>query len=335
MEQEKKLVLDIPVATILKVFAVIIGLVLLYLVKDVIILFILVLIFFSVLNPIINRWEEEMSRRAAIAALFIIIILFVVAVGLLIIPPLVGQVQSFINHLPTYIKKIAPLLSEPILKGSEGALSSLSGQIGRFGVTIFNTTIGFFGGLVAIFTVIVSTFYLLSDKAKASKFVMGLPIRHKEAYYRLFDQISDKMGLWVRGQLTLMLVVGTLDLIGLLILGVPYALTLGVWSGLTELIPYVGPILGAIPAVLIALSLSPLKALGVVIVYIIVQQIEAQVLVPRIMGKAVGLSPVVIIFAILIGAKLMGLLGILLAVPIAAAISVLVREYPNLFPDKG
>ncbi len=335
MQNEQKIIVDIPLRTILKVFLTALGILLLYLLKDVILLFIFVLIFFSVLNPIVTKWEEEMSRRAAIASLFFIILLFIIAAGLLIVPPLVTQFQSFINNIPDYLKSIPTLNANPAFKELQKSVFSLSGQIGKFGLTIFNTTVGFFGGLVAIFTVLVSTFYLLSEKNNAAKFVKNLNFNHKEAYYKLFERIGEKLGLWMRGQLLLMLIVGALDFTGLLILGIPYALTLGVWAGLTEIIPYVGPILGAIPAVLIAISLGPVKALLVVAVFVIVQQIEAQFLVPRIMSRAIGLSPVIIIFSILIFGKLFGLVGVLLAVPIAATLGVFFHEYPEIFQKKA
>lgn len=334
MQPAQKIYLDIKTRTILKIFAVAIGLWLIYLVKDVILLFVFVLILFSVLNPIVNKWEEEMSRKAAIISLFSIIILFILAAALLIIPPLAQQAQSFINHIPQYVKSISPQIDSPMIKEWEKSLFSLTGEIGKFGMTIFNTTIGVIGGLVAAFTVLVSTYYLLSDKDKARNFINNLPVANKDTYYQVINKISEKMGGWVRGQLLLMLIVGALDLTGLFILGIPFALTLGVWAGLTELVPYVGPVLGAIPAILIALSISPLKALLVLVIFLVVQQIEAQFLVPKIMGKAVGLSPVIIIFAVLIGAKLLGLLGVVLAIPFAAAISVLIQEWSLMVKAK-
>jgi predicted PurR-regulated permease PerM len=118
------------------------------------------------------------------------------------------------------------------------------------------------------------------------------------------------------------------DLIGLIIIGVPYALTLALISGLLDLIPTIGPIIAGVIAALVALSVSPIQAVFVIVMYIIVQQIENTLLVPNIMKKAVGLSPVVILMAVLVGAKLLGLIGALLAVPLAAVLSVLVMEWP-------
>jgi len=107
-------------------------------------------------------------------------------------------------------------------------------------------------------------------------------------------------------------------------------LTLAVWGGLIEVVPYVGPWLGLLPAAILAFSISPLKALLVIIIYIGIEQIESNIMVPKIMGKAVGLSPVIIILALLMGAKLAGLLGVFVAVPVAAALSVVVQEWSEI-----
>ena len=152
----------------------------------------------------------------------------------------------------------------------------------------------------------------------------------QDKIFEVMNKIGFKMGGWLRSQFILMIIVGVADGIILMILGVPYALTLAVWGGLTEVIPYIGPWLGLIPAFIVAFTISPLKGLLIFIAYIIIQQLESQFLVPKIMGKAVGLSPVIIILAILIGAKLMGILGVLIAVPAAAAISVIIQEWPEI-----
>ena len=330
-----KYVLDISIKSILKFFLVAIGLVILYLIKDVILLFLFVIIFFSVLNPIVNKWESEMSRGAAVLALFSIILLFIIAAGLLIFPPLVQQIQSFISEAPKYLNNMIPSLDLGAIQNAKNSIFSLSGAISKFGSTVFNTTIGFFGGVVAIFTVIVSTYYLLMEKNKIRTFLHKLPIKNKTVYFEMFEKISEKMGSWMRGQLTIMIIIALLDIIGLYIFKIPYALTLGLWGGLAEIIPFVGSFLGIIPGILLALSThNNFTIIGVIVMYLLIQQLQAHVISPKIMSKAVGLSPVVIIFAILIGAKLLGVIGVVLAVPIAAALSVFAQEYHLLITEK-
>lgn len=331
---EQKFILDISIKTILKFFMVLISLAILYLIKDVILLFLFVVIFFSVLNPIVNKWESEMSRGAAVLALFSIILLFIIAAGLLIFPPLLQQIQLFISEAPNYLKNLIPSLDISALENAKNSFFSLSGAITKFGSAVFNTTIGFFGGVVAIFTVIVSTYYLLMEKNKVRSFIKKLPIKNKAVYFEMFEKISEKMGSWMRGQLTIMIIIAILDIIGLTIFKIPFALALGIWGGLAEIIPYAGSFLGIIPGILIAISThNTFTIIGVIVMYLLIQQLQAHVINPKVMGKAVGLSPVVIIFAILIGAKLLGIIGVVLAVPIAAALSVFVQEYHSLIAE--
>jgi predicted PurR-regulated permease PerM len=142
----------------------------------------------------------------------------------------------------------------------------------------------------------------------------------------VWETVEDRLGAWSRGQLLLMIVVAIIQGIGYTILGLPYAPLLAAWAGLCEVIPMVGPYIGAVPALLIALSQSPLQALLVAVFALLVNLIEANILVPRIMGRAVGLSPLTVIIALLAGTAVYGILGALLAVPIAAGIQAAIEE---------
>ena len=330
----QKLELYIPTETILKVAAVFVALWFLWVVRDILILFFIVLILVTAMSPIIDRWSTKMARPLAIALLYGMIFSAILVALSLIIPPLVIQIRDLARNLPDYVQDFLPRGSlRDVVTLSQASLSSISEQLSNIGASLYSTTSAFVSGLFAIFTVLVLTFYLLVEEKGARKFFLSL-VPNEDRRQRLVEaveKIGTKMGAWVRGQLLLMLVVGLIDMIGLFILGVPYALTLGVWAGLTEIVTYVGPIVGAIPAAVIAFGESPVKGVLVIVLFALVQQIEAQFLVPKIMQRAVGLSPVVIILAILIGAKLMGLLGVVLAVPLAAGLAVLLQEeWPKL-----
>jgi len=177
------------------------------------------------------------------------------------------------------------------------------------------------------FGILVLTFYMLLQDDGLSRLIQSVVPRTYQSYtLRLLAHMQDRIALWLRGQLILSLVVGILTLIGLAVLGVKFALLLALIAALTELIPYLGPILGAIPAVFIAFTQSPTLGLMTLVLYIVVQQLENHLLVPRIMSKAVGLNPVVVIVAILIGGKIGGVVGAIVAIPIATALAVLLRE---------
>ena len=144
---------------------------------------------------------------------------------------------------------------------------------------------------------------------------------------RLFDRVKQRLGLWLRGQLLLGAVVAVLSYVGLLLLHVKFALVLALLAGVTELIPVIGPFIGAVPAVLVAASDHALLGLWVALLYVGIQQLENHLLVPRIMAEATGLNPIAVIVAILAAAKLAGIVGVLLAVPAAIIVKVLVDEW--------
>lgn len=330
----ERLEIILPIETILKIVVVVLFLWFLWAIRDILVLFFIVLILVTAMSPVIDRWSKRMARPLAVTLLYGIILAFIIVALSLIIPPLVIQIRDLARNLPDYVQEFLPAGSvKDVVTLSQASLSTISDQLANIGASLYTTTSAFLGGMFAIFTILVLSFYLLMEEKGARKFLLSL-IPNEERRQRLVDaaeKIGLKMGAWVRGQLLLMLIVGTINMIGLYLLGIPYALTLGVWSGLTEIIPYVGPILGAIPAVILGFGQAPIKGILVIALFVLVQQLEAQILVPKIMQRAVGLSPVIIILAIMVGAKLMGLLGVVLAVPLAAGLSVLFQEeWPKL-----
>ena len=165
-------------------------------------------------------------------------------------------------------------------------------------------------------------------KLPKSKRLRPLTGRAKEALFNiLVNKIEGKVGAWVRGQLVLMLLVGVTTYIALLILGVPYALPLAIVAGLLKAIPVIGPIIAAIPAILVAFVHSAVLAIAVLALYILVEQITDNFISPLLMAKAVDLSPLVIIFALLVGGMLFGIVGALLAVPAAGIAQVIFEDY--------
>lgn len=331
---QNKVQIEISALTMLKFFAILIGLVVLYMIRDILAILFMVGVLVAAFYPLVDRLEKaRIPRVVSVTIIYFLFLGILVGMGFLIIPPVVIQLQELSNNLPYFVHKVSPQLYSyrDILQSSQQGLTQLSQTFSSFSARLYSTTIGFVSGIVSIITILVVSFYLLLDTASVKKFLVSIfPVAQKEWIIEAGKKITTKMGAWLGGQFLLGMIIGILDLAILSIFGVPYALTLALWGGLTEVIPFIGPWLGGIPAVVVALSLSPWKAVGVGIAYIIVQQLESQLLAPRVMGKAVGLSPVIIIFAILVGAKLYGLIGIILAIPAAAAIAVLVQELPKL-----
>jgi predicted PurR-regulated permease PerM len=193
--------------------------------------------------------------------------------------------------------------------------------------SVFTTIWGVIGGLAALLVVLVLAFYIVVEDDRARKYFKNLaPVEYQPYISQLIGKMQTKMGAWLRAQIILGLIVGVAVYIGLSLLGVKYALLLALMAGLFELIPYAGPVLSLIPAVLISFVQSPIKGLFVIILYLVVQQLENNILVPKIMQKVVGLNPVVSIVAMLIGWKLGGVLGAILAIPVATMAAVLLED---------
>lgn len=325
--------IDISTVTIVKIVAVLLGIWFLFTIREVVVLFLLVLIIVAALTPIVNKMSKYVPRSVAVVSLSFVLILGFIGIGFLIVPPLVFEIKQFALNLPVLTNQFGPLYHsfQSSVGSYQESLLNISSQLGKLTSGIYSTTLGFISGLLAFFTIMVLSFYMLLEKEsiKTLAFNFISDEKHSRAA-NILDKISEKMSQWLGGHLLLMLTIGIFDGIALAFMGVPYVLILAIWGGLMELIPYLGPWLGAIPAILIALTFSPWLALIVAITYFIIQQLESNFLAPKILGQAVGLSPVIVILSLLTGAKLMGLIGVIIAVPIAAIISVLIANWPEI-----
>lgn len=255
----------------------------------------------------------------------------------LLIPPVVSEGTRFAREVPTLLEDWRGQLltsNNALIRNAAlrafGAIDQASGGDGALPLPTdlaVGVVSGIGGGLVTLFTVFLIAFYWITEKTLVKRAVSGLFAPGQRArVLHLWHEVELKLGAWIRGQLLLMATIGVLATIAYGIMGLPFWLVLGVIAGLTEAIPNVGPVLGAIPAVLIALSVDWKLALGVVVFVTILQLLENAVLVPRIMKGAVGLSPLTVILAILAGSEFRGVAGALLAVPIAGAIAVILND---------
>lgn len=315
--------------SIIKLILILVAFYLLYFLRDILALLFVVLVLVAAFRPVVNRWEPKIGRTISVVLLALMAVLLLSAVIYLLIPPFVSQTTQLATVLPDAITRFS------FLDDHKDAISStLKGFSGTVTSSFFSFTASVFGGVVTFLTAIVLTVYMLLDRGRLGKSALEfIPENHQIYIKELVAKLSNKIGSWFRGQILLGGIIGLLDLIGLLIIGVPYALALAVLSGILEVVPTIGPIISGIIAALIALSVSPLKALLVIIFYIIVQQLENNLIVPKVMQKAVGLSPVLIILAIITGAKLMGVIGAILAIPLLASLVVIIKEWPS-FKEK-
>jgi predicted PurR-regulated permease PerM len=306
----------------------------LYLVLDILALLFISVIIVSAIDPAVD-WMQKKKIPRSVGVLLIYLVLFsILGVSIyFIIPPLVEQAQELGRDFPTYYQRTAEYFG-PVqdLLGRSGLdkgkiLENITNSVSNVSSNIFSTTIGFFSGLVSAIVVVSLTFYMSAEEDAIRKFIVSVvPKKHQEYAAKLTEQAKDKIGKWLIGQIALMIIVGLLTYIGLLIIGVPHALLLAVFAGIFELIPYIGPMIGAIPGVIVGFIVSPATGLLAIAIYMLVQQLENHIIVPQVMKKAVGLSPITVILVLLIGAKLYGTMGAILAIPVAAAASIFIND---------
>jgi len=334
--------INLTYSSIIRVVLVLLVLIFVFLIREIIALLFVAIILASAFDPWVDFMQKHKIPRA-VSILFIYIILLGILslVVILLIPPMSEQIGQLARNLPQYYEKVAVGVSN-LTDGGETptlpqALQTLSSNLGGTTKSIFSTITGIFGGLVSFAAVLVIVFYITVEEKILKKFIRFLsPPKYKDYVADLVNRMQGKMGMWLRGQLTLMLIIGIMTYIGLTILGVKYALLLSIIAGLFEVVPIVGPFISAIPAVLVGFSDSFFKVILIVITYFVIQQLENHLIVPKVMQKAVGLNPIIVIVAILTGAKLGGIVGALMAVPIAAAIGVFISDiFPHPAEEKN
>lgn len=324
--------LEYSTRVILKVVLVILTLAFLWVVRDVLVIMLLAIVFASAMDPLADYLSKRrIPRGVSVMALYVVVLGIAALVISSIIPAVVDQFKLLVQNFPAFLASFQERY--PSVSGAFGTvngneiLQSLVG--GSDGGTVFTRTAGVFSGVFAFITVLVISFYLVVADQKGMKELIRplVPEKNRDMVMSLVLKIQKKMGLWVLGQVILSIAIFVFTFVGLTILGVKYALVLALLAGLLEVVPYMGPFLSAVPAVLFAFIQSPPLALAVIVLYILVQKSESYILVPKVMQKTVGTSPLVVLVSLLIGFKLAGVLGLLLAVPIAGAIMVLLEEF--------
>ncbi|MCF7795912.1 AI-2E family transporter [Patescibacteria group bacterium] len=329
-KKNETVTVDISFSFLFKILIIVgIGVLIFYL-RSVIGILFLSIFLTMIISPFADKMQEKRGfpRWLSILVVYLLILSVVsVAVGMLI-PTLAKELILFSNKIPDMANGIISNLSPGIQSAITSSLSDLASKLSSQTTSIVSKFGGILGGLGQALIVFVISFYMSIEEKGIEKFIKSVtPKKHTEKTIQLLKKIQDKVGGWVRGELILILIIGVLSYIGLIILGVNYALLLAIIAGLTELIPYIGPWIGAIPAILIGFTQSPGKAIMVAILYIIIQQLENALIVPKVMNKSVGLHPIVIIIVIIIGMNWFGILGALIAVPVTAMIQIIASEY--------
>jgi predicted PurR-regulated permease PerM len=311
----------------------------LYLTRDAILLVYVSALVAIGLSPLVARFERRklpgmskpMPRWAAILFIYVCFIGALVLVAVLVIPPLVDQARALWAAFPDMLHSGQRWLIDRGLLNRELTVREAVEQAPGGGSdtvgTIVGAVWGLVGGIFGVVTILILAFYLLLESsAIVSSFVRMFPRGERARVEDASCRVSTKVSAWLGGQLLLGGIIGTTAAIGLFFLGVPYFYVLALIAGVGELIPIVGPILSAIPAIAVAFTVSPTLALGVAAFYFAQQQLENHVLVPKVMSRQVGLSASFVIIALLIGGSLLGIVGAILAIPTAAILQVMFEE---------
>ena len=313
------------------------ALYLLWRVQEVLFLLMLAILLATAIEPLVNRLRRgPFTRGSGVLVVYTLIILTIGIPVYAVAPTLVSEAALFGDTLPERLQSLRPyaanLQPRPLEGFAVGALDNAiqavqlpqrpaQDQIVQAGATAAHT-------LLSFFSVFVLAYYWLVERPSIKRAILRtVPVRRARDVNTVWMEVEEKLGGWVRGQLILMLAIGTMATVGYILLGLPNPALLGVAAGLFEIIPMIGPFLAFAPAVLVALAaIDPTRALAVAGYALVIQQVESNILVPRVMGRRVGVSSLTVLLGILVGGALAGLPGAFLAVPLAGALQVILAH---------
>ncbi len=336
------------VRVILVAIAVVAALYFLYLVRSVLGMLFIAVFLAIALGPVVEFFvRRKVKRGLAILLTYILLLATVFGLGLLVVPPIVSGVNKFVDHVPTYVSdlrhshtfrkyddkyKITPKLQEQAKKLPTHLTDAASG--------LRTVTVGVFGAIIQLVTILVMTFFLLADGRRMLAFAFReLGPERGERLSRVAEDVYKAVGGYVAGNLLISVIAGLTSYFVMLALGIPFAVPLAVLVAFFDLIPLVGStIAGAIIAIVAAIVGFPGKLIAWVVFLIVYQQIENNVIQPVVYRRTVAIHPLIVIVAVLAGGSLLGVLGALLAIPIAATVQIVVKEWwlwrrARLLPD--
>lgn len=307
-----------------------------YMVRSVVLLVLLAVLTAAALAPAITKLRHRgLSRTSAVIIVYMLLFLSGVLLLSVFLPLFFSEIKEFLTSWPLYTARL-----DTFMKGIETYSTSIGidfnkdqfsqnieGNIASWFSQIFSTTVNLFQGFIHFIGFFFLSLYLSLEEKGIEKFFLLLTPKHYHAQaLSIATRMQGKVSQWLFGQMLLMVIAFGIYYVGLTIIGVPYALAIAFFGGLMEILPYVGPVLAAIPAIIIGLLSSPILGASALAFYIIAHQVEAHIIAPQVMKHSAGLNPVALIIAILVGLELGGAIGIILSVPITMILSVFVED---------
>ncbi|OGC84408.1 hypothetical protein A3F55_00310 [Candidatus Adlerbacteria bacterium RIFCSPHIGHO2_12_FULL_53_18] len=309
----------------------------LWFLRDLVLILLTAIVIASAIEPAVHAlMRRKVSRLLSVILVYLLVASVFFGIIFFFVPPVLDDAAAFFAQLPTTLSELdfgavtGGLLPDDIAATLSVAdiLREISTSLGGSTGGAIATLSAFFGGIASFVLIVVFSFYFSVQETGVDDFLRVVtPIKEQAYVLHLWKRSQEKIGKWMQGQLVLAVIVGILVYLGLTILGVPYALLLAVLAAVFEIIPVFGPIFAAIPGIAVALVHGgPTEALLVIGLYVIVQQFEAHLIYPVVVKKVVGVPPLLVILALIVGYELAGFLGILLSVPIAGAIQEFVSD---------
>lgn len=324
--------IEISYKTIVFTTIFLLGLAFFWSIRELIILFFICFILMGALNPIVVKLETlKVPRPVAILFLYLIILSIVIFCVASVVPILIEQSTGLIRTIPLLAQNFN-LLGLSVID-----ISSQLKVLETIPTEITKAVIGVFSNILSGFVVLVVTFYLLLDRQNFPSYIGHIfGSKSKKKAVQILSVLETRLSGWVVGQIILMTIIGLLSYIGYLILGLNYSVPLALIAGLLEIVPNIGPVISTLMAAAVGLSISPTTALLTLLFGLFIQQLENNFVVPKIMKETVGLSPLITIFTIAVGAKIAGVGGAILAVPTYLTIETIVTSlWPKEQPQRS
>jgi len=339
MTDETEKILDVSWRTVLKISIAIVVFYALFSVRQVLVWFVFGLTISLLFNPAINFLQRKKIPRS-LAVIFVYVGIFGILSLLLylVIPIFITEIQKFLEFFPEYFSKISPPLqslgfksfenTEAFLKAFEGTLRSMADNV-------FSALFALFGGIVAtLFVVVTAIFLSIEEKGVERALILLFPKSYETKVLDVWQKCQKKVSGWFGGRIIGCLFVGVASYIAFLLFSVKYPFTLGLFSGVFNFIPYIGPLFTGVIVFLIVFPVSPLKGILAVLALVAIQQIENNILSPILMKKFVGLPPVLVLLALVIGADMWGFLGAILAIPLFGILFEFLKGFLQKKKDK-
>jgi len=346
---EKNINVHITTGSVVKILFFILLIYLLFQLRDLVLVILTSVVLAASVEPA-TKWfaRYKIPRIPAVLAVYLLVVSLLVSIFSFFVPVILSEASEFLSSLPQYIDSISAWnpTGGTLLEQGGAIANELNGFSLRDLVVslrdlatgaeggFLQLMVSVFGGIFSFILIVILSFYLAVQENGIQRFLeLITPIKRRGYVVDLWQRTQVKIGLWMQGQILLIVLIGVLTYLGLTILGVPYALLLGLFAGLAELIPIFGPVIAAIPAIMLAfvngvsfVEAGLASAIAVGLFYVLIQQFENNLIYPLVVQKVVGVPPILVIIALIIGWDIAGFLGIILAVPVAAGLMELAHD---------